>query len=197
VLNFSIKSFLARQQRQAVHISQTGSDRAVIGTGRMSRNETEAMPQNLHSRPRVAIGRATKSVPPVSVIFVGLHFRALPKCKADKPGNRAEGKQGQQPVRHIRIRCSGPRPFAALFVSVQLAGWAERSETRHLAARWVSRRALPILHELHELCCRIIKPWSLSAMCTDGTPPRRWSLSQCRVQADASSPESGPWQPRR
>ena len=80
-------------------------------------------PQKLHSRPGMAIGRSTKSVPPVSVILVRLYFRTLPKCKADKSGKRAEGKQRQQPVRHIRIRCSGPHQLAATFVSGQASVW--------------------------------------------------------------------------
>src|ERR1700755_1814198 len=70
-------------------------------------------PQKLHSRPGMAIGRSTKSVPPVSIIFVRLHLRALAKCKPDNPAmaqkaNRGRSQLGIIPPSVMAASVGGP-----------------------------------------------------------------------------------------
>src|ERR1700755_3312878 len=72
-----------------------------------------SQPQKLHSRPGMAIGRSTTSAPPVIIIFVRLHLRALAKCKPDNPAmaqkaNRGRSQLGIIPPSVMAASVEGP-----------------------------------------------------------------------------------------
>ena len=108
--------------RRCIDLGLVGGERfavdaSLIRADANRQNGVEGEAPKLHSRAGMVIGRATKSVPPIRVIFVRLHFRTLPKCKADKCSNRAEDESRQKPAWHHPIRCSGPPQLAASFIA--------------------------------------------------------------------------------